>query len=109
VPHYLARIEYPESARGLLEHLARTSGLSLPIDALRPAAQRVLAEINEQVARSPESMSVVASLEAQFDAVMGESDRRPLPAIDTGSLPTGDEIAAELEQFLAEQDGPAES
>jgi hypothetical protein len=109
VPHYLARIEYPESARGLLEHLARTSGLSLPIDALRPAAQRVLAEINKQVARSPESMSVVASLEAQFDAVMGESDRRPLPAIDTGSLPTGDEIAAELEQFLAEQDGPAES
>lgn len=109
VPHYLARIEYPESARGLLEHLARTSGLSLPIDALRPAAQRVLAEINEQVARSPESMSVVASLEAQFDAVMGESDRRPLPAIDTGSLPTGDEIAAELEQFLAEQDGPTES
>jgi predicted ATP-grasp superfamily ATP-dependent carboligase len=108
VPHYLARIEYPESARGLLEHMARSSGLHLPVEALRPAAQRVLAEINEQVARSPESMSVVASLEAQFDAVVGESDRRPLPSIDAGSMPTGDEIAAELEQFLAEQDGPAE-
>ncbi|MGH3771122.1 MAG: PAC2 family protein [Pseudonocardiaceae bacterium] len=109
VPHYLARIEYPESARGLLEHLARGSGLDLPVEALRPAAQRVLAEINEQVARSPENMSVVASLEAQFDAVTGESDRRPLPSLDPGSLPTGDEIAAEFEQFLAEQDGPAES
>jgi predicted ATP-grasp superfamily ATP-dependent carboligase len=108
VPHYLARIEYPESARGLLEHLARSSGLDLPVEALRSAAQRVLAEINEQVARSPESMSVVASLEAQFDAVTGESDRRPLPSLDAGSMPTGDEIAAELEQFLAEQDGPAE-
>ncbi|MGH3718490.1 MAG: PAC2 family protein [Pseudonocardiaceae bacterium] len=109
VPHYLARIEYPESARGLLEHLARGSGLDLPVEALRPAAQRVLAEVNEQVARSPENMSVVAGLEAQFDAVAGESDRRPLPSLDAGSLPTGDEIAAELERFLAEQDGLAES
>jgi len=79
------------------------------VDALDPAAQRVLAEVNEQVARSPESMSVVAALEAQFDAVVtAESDRRSLPAIDAESLPTGDEIAAELEQFLAEQGGLAE-
>jgi predicted ATP-grasp superfamily ATP-dependent carboligase len=109
VPHYLARIEYPESACGLLEHLARTSGLNLPTDALRSAAQRVLAEINEQVARSPESMSVVASLEAQFDAVTSAAARLPLASLDAGSLPTGDEIAAEFEQFLAEQDGPGDS
>ncbi|MGH3933002.1 MAG: PAC2 family protein, partial [Pseudonocardiaceae bacterium] len=38
VPHYLARIEYPESARGLLEHLSRSSGLDLPVETLRPAA-----------------------------------------------------------------------
>jgi len=105
VPHYLARIEYPESARGLLEHLARSSGLNLPVEALRPAALRVLAEVDEQVASSPESMSVVAGLEARVDAVTGELDRRPLLATDAEPLPTGDEIAAELEQFLAEQDG----
>lgn len=109
VPHYLARTEYPESARGLLEHLARSSGLNLPVDALVPAAQRVLAEVNERVAQSPASMSVVASLEAQFDAMVGASDRRPLAALDTEELPTGDEIAAEFEAYLAEQDGPAES
>jgi len=105
VPHYLARIEYPESARGLLEHLARNSGLDLPVEALRPAALRVLAEVDEQVASSPESMSVVAGLEARVDAITGEFDRRPLLATDAEPLPTGDEIAAELEQFLAEQDG----
>jgi predicted ATP-grasp superfamily ATP-dependent carboligase len=108
VPHYLARIEYPESARSLLEHLARTSGLALPTDALRPAAQRVLAEVNEQIARSPATMSVVANLEAQFDAVTGASDLLALASLDTGSLPTGDEIAAEFERFLAEQDGLAD-
>ncbi|MGQ0778362.1 MAG: PAC2 family protein, partial [Pseudonocardiales bacterium] len=105
VPHYLARIEYPESARGLLEHLSRSSGLDLPIESLRPAALRVLAAVDEQVSGSPETMSVVASLEAQFDAITGASDRRPLLSSDAESLPTGDEIAAELEQFLAEQDG----
>lgn len=110
VPHYLARIEYPESARGLLDHLARNSGLDLPVEALRPAALRVLATVDEQVASSPASMSVVAGLEAQFDAVTGESDRRPLLSSEAEPLPTGDEIAAEIEQFLAEQeDGTGES
>jgi predicted ATP-grasp superfamily ATP-dependent carboligase len=107
VPHYLARAEYPESARGLLEHLARSSGLSLPVDALLPAAQQALAEVNEQVARSPESLSAVADLETQFDALISESPQRPLLSGDVGPLPTGEEIAAEFEQFLAEQDGSA--
>ena len=109
VPHYLARIEYPESARGLLEHLARNSGLDLPVEALLPAAQRVLTEVNDQIARSAASMSVVASLEAQFDAGTGAFNRPPLPPIDVDRLPTGEEMAAELEQFLAEQDGSTDS
>lgn len=108
VPHYLARMEYPESARGLLEHLARSSGLDLPVDALLPAAQRVLEEVNERLSRSPQSMSIVTNLEEQFDTVMSEAQRRPLLSADSERLPTGDEIAAELEQFLAEQDGSAE-
>ncbi len=108
VPHYLARIEFPESARGLLEHLTRSTGLDLPLEALLPSAQRVLAEVNEQLARSPESMSVVASLEAQFDAARGQSDRLSLPPLDADRLPTGEEMAAELEQFLAEHDGSTE-
>ncbi|MGH3913911.1 MAG: PAC2 family protein [Pseudonocardiaceae bacterium] len=110
VPHYLTHIEYPESARGLLEHLSRSSGLDLPVEALRPAALQVLAAVNEQVSNSPEITSVVAGLEAQFDAVTGSSARRELLSDNAGPLPTGDEIAAELEQFLAEQDGgPAAS
>lgn len=109
VPHYLARVEFPESACGLLEHLARSSGLSLPVDALRPAAARVLAEVSEQIARSPESMTVVANLETQFDTVMSNADRRPLLPADAGPLPTGDEIAAELEQFLAEHNDKPET
>ncbi|MFN2497350.1 MAG: PAC2 family protein [Pseudonocardiaceae bacterium] len=109
VPHYLARIEYPESARGLLEHVARSSGLELPSEALGPAARQVLAQVNEQISRSKESTALVANLEARFDAVTGEFDRRPMLATDAEPLPTGDEIAAELERFLAErEEGPTE-
>jgi hypothetical protein len=31
-----------------------------------------------------------------------------MAALDIEALPTGDEIAAEFEAYLAEQDGPAE-
>jgi predicted ATP-grasp superfamily ATP-dependent carboligase len=105
VPHYLARIEYPESARGLLEHVARNSGLDLPAEELRPAAAQVLAEVEEQISRSAESASVVAALEARFDAATGGPDSMLMLGTDAEPLPTGDEIAAELEQFLAEQEG----
>lgn len=105
VPHYLARIEYPESARGLLEHVARSTGLELPAEALRPAALRVFAEVEQQISNSKESASLVAGLEARFDAVTAESGRRPMLATDAEPLPTGEEIAAELEQFLAEREG----
>lgn len=104
VPHYLARIEYPEAARSLLEHVARTSGLDLPAEALRPAAQQVLDEVDKQIAGSEESTTVVANLEARFDAATGAVEQRPMLVSDAEAMPTGDEIAAELEQFLAEQD-----
>lgn len=105
VPHYLGGIEYPESARGLLEHVARSSGLELPAEALRPAAQRVLAEVDEQISRSTENTSLVASLEARFDAVTVELNQRPMLATDAQPLPTGEQIAAEFERYLAEREG----
>ncbi|MGH4012537.1 MAG: PAC2 family protein [Pseudonocardiaceae bacterium] len=109
VPHYLTRIEYPESARGLLEHVARNTGLELPSEALRPAAQRVLAEVEQQISSSKETASLVAGLEARFDTVTGEAGQRPMLATDAEPLPTGEEIAAELEQFLAQrEDGTTE-
>ena len=109
VPHYLARIEYPESARGLLEGLVRSTGLDLPVDELATAAQRVLAEVDEQIARSPGSQSVVHSLEEQFDALVGDAAQRPLLPADREELPSGDELAAEIEQFLADQERPNEA
>ncbi len=68
-------------------------------------AQQVLAQVNEQVGRSEEVAAVVRALEEQFDATVGAAGRRSLPALQADELPTAEEIGAELEQFLAEQDG----
>ena len=70
VPHYLARAEYPQAARVLVDHVGIATGLYLPTDTLTSAAERAEHEIGEQVAASEEVAQVVAALEQQYDAVI---------------------------------------
>jgi len=107
VPHYVAQAEYPAAAAVLLEQVTRASGLALPLDALEIAAASTREAIDEQVSASPEVASVVEALEQQYDAFV--SGRGQSLLVDEASLPTADELGAELERFLAEQsqDPPA--
>lgn len=102
VPHYLARAEYPQAARVLVDHLAVTTGLYLPTGTLTSAAERAEREIAEQVAGSEEVAQVVAALEQQYDTVISDATGRPGSA--GGELPSADELAAEVERYLAGQD-----
>src|SRR5215470_14421569 len=68
VPHYLAHASYPTAAVALLGALERATGLSVPADPLREAAELTDAEIARQVAASDEVSEVVKSLEEQYDA-----------------------------------------
>jgi hypothetical protein len=104
VPHYLARAEYPQAARVLVDHLAVATGLYLPTEALTTAGERAEREIAEQVAGSEEVAQVVAALEQQYDTVIADSGDRP--ASMGGQLPSADELAAEVERFLAGHDDP---
>ncbi|MCY7344358.1 MAG: PAC2 family protein [Pseudonocardia sp.] len=103
VPHYLARAEYPQAARVLLDHVGLAAGLYLPTEALSQAAERAEIEITEQVEASEEVRRVVQALERQYDMVAsgrGERSSLGLP----GGLPSADELAAEVEKFLADRD-----
>ena len=103
VPHYLARAEYPQAARVLLDHVGIAGGLYLPTESLSKAAERTEAEIAEQVAASEEVRQVVQALERQYDMVSsGRGERSSLGL--SGELPTAEELAAEVERFLADQD-----
>lgn len=108
VPHYLARAEFPAAALELLDQLGAVSGLAVPAEALRAAADRAIAAVDQQIATSDEVSAVVRSLEQQFDAAAQARGRSSLLAAEVDQLPTADEIGAALEQFLAEQDGSVE-
>ena len=100
VPHYLAQAAYPTSATTLLESVQRATGLVLPADALREAAHRTNLEIARQVEGSAEVTEVVQALEQQYDAFA--ANRENLLAGEE-QVPTAEELGAQFERFLAEQ------
>jgi PAC2 family len=103
VPHYLAQTDYPAAAEALLAEVARTGSLQIPLAALGEAGAEVLAKINEQVESSTEVAQVVTALERQYDAFVSAQENRSLLARDE-DLPSGDELGAEFERFLAQRD-----
>ncbi|MEU4508801.1 PAC2 family protein [Nonomuraea wenchangensis] len=108
VPHYLSQAEYPTAAVTALEAVTRGTGLVFPMDALRDAAERTTAEIEEQIRASTELSTAITGLEQQYDAFAAGAERENLIAEST-PMPTGDELAAQFERFLAEREDPPAS
>jgi predicted ATP-grasp superfamily ATP-dependent carboligase len=95
VPHYLAAMPYPAASAGLIDGLALVSGLSFSSTDLEAAAAATNQQVDQLIANSEEHRQMVRQLEQQIDAA------EPQP--DFGTLPSGDELAAELERFLRDQ------
>lgn len=111
VPHYLVNAEYPRAALRLLEEVAHSTGLSIPLDALVRKADEADVALDAQVAENSENVEAIALLEAQYDALVGlprgGSTAADGTTHDGGPLPSGEEIAAQFEQFLRDlDDGP---
>jgi proteasome assembly chaperone (PAC2) family protein len=104
VPHYLAQTDYPPAAEALLAQVAKTGSLRLPLKPLVDAGIEVQTKINDQVSASEEVAQVVTALERQYDAFVAAQENRSLLARDE-DLPSGEELGAEFERFLAEQSG----
>jgi hypothetical protein len=102
VPHYLAQTDYPAAAEALLDEVAKSAALQLPLTALTDAAGVVRSKIDEQVEASPDIAQVVEALERQYDAFVSAQKNRSLLARDE-DLPSGEELGAEFERFLAQQ------
>ncbi|MGK9147065.1 PAC2 family protein [Plantibacter flavus] len=101
VPHYLADTEFPSAAIASIESLSAATGLIFPTDRLREEGRDFIGKIDEQLGTNHELGKLVSTLEERYDAYMADNTpRSPLTDID-GELPSADEIAAELEKFLA--------
>jgi hypothetical protein len=99
VPHYLANLDHPRAALALIEELMNAAGLSIDIEELERLADNSDAELEAQIESNPENQAVVAALEESFDAMVAERG-----GITADELISGDEIAAQVEQFLADMD-----
>ena len=85
--------------------MARVTGLALPDEALRDAARRTDEEIARQVESSDEITELVQALERQYDELMEASSGDGLLSDQAGNMPTAEELGAQFERFLAEQQG----
>jgi len=103
VPHYLSQAAYPTAALTLIDSLTEATGLDLPALELVEAADRTNALIDRQVAESTEVAELVQGLEAQYDAAVAHDGENLLA--EGEEMPTAEELAAQFEQFLAEQGG----
>ena len=109
VPHYLADTEYPFAALTALESVTSATGLIFPTDRLREEGREFGQKIDEQVNDNEELSRLVATLEERYDSYMKDNKvRSPLTDLE-GELPSADEIAAELEEFLALRRGQEDS
>lgn len=102
VPHYLAQTEYPAAAETLLENVMEIADLELPLAALGEAAARVREQIDEHITSNEEVQSVVAALENQYDSYVAAQEQQSTLLAGDDDLPSGDELGAEFERFLAE-------
>jgi len=93
VPHYVSGMPFPAGSAALVTALARVADLSLDTAALETAADASRSRVDELIAGSEEHRAMVSQLEASVDT----SEGTPL---DIGEVPSGDEIAAELQRFL---------
>lgn len=101
IPHYLSDTEHPFAAIKALESISAATGLIFPTDRLREEGRDFLSKIDAQVETNHELARLVGTLEERHDSYMeGNPLRSPLTDED-GELPSADEIAAELENFLA--------
>ena len=108
VPNYLAQANYPAAALAALDAVTATSGLTLPADALRAAAEQADVEITREIEGSEEVAAIVRALEQQYDDYVAARNRDEASAGDL-EIPSADELGAQFEQFLAERDGGRDS
>lgn len=109
IPHYVAQFGYPVAAVALLEALEDVTGLQWDLEDLRAAGEARMADIAAQLQDSSEVRDVVQGLEEQYDAFHRSRAAGENLLAEGEPLPSGEELGAQFEQFLAGLDQPDES
>ncbi|MDH3296239.1 MAG: PAC2 family protein, partial [Acidimicrobiia bacterium] len=90
VPHYVPGAPNPKATRALLRRLQQTTGVETGYEELDSDVTDWINRVDQAVEADAESRDYVARLEQQADS-------------NEELLPSGDDLAGELEAFLREQ------
>lgn len=101
VPHYAATTDYPAAAVALLDGVARVGSVRVRTDSLSEAAAIRTSELDDRITDSPELAGLLSSLEDVWDRTAAETYNGD--ADDELKLRSGDELAAEIQQFLRDR------
>ena len=101
VPHYISSMPYPAASLALIDGLRDTAGLDIGVGELAGDTARTRDRLDALVAENPEHQEMVRQLEEVFDSSAPEDD--PPTPIGLGEIPSGDELAAELQEFLQQR------
>jgi hypothetical protein len=99
VPHYVSALSYPAATLALLTGLHDVAGLVVDAAGIRQETIIQRQRLDQLVASNDEHRSMVNQLEELYDQAQQQTD-----LLGTGDIPTGDELAAEFERFLRDQD-----
>ncbi|MEY2401126.1 MAG: hypothetical protein QOJ08_1237 [Ilumatobacteraceae bacterium] len=99
VPHYVSAMSYPAATLALLTGLHDVAGLVVDAASIRQETIIQRQRLDQLVASNDEHRAMVSQLEDIYDQAKQQTD-----LLGTGGIPTGDELAAEFEQFLRDQD-----
>lgn len=100
VPHYLSESEYPQAAVTAFEQVTMATGLVFPTDDLRDENAKFLGKLNAQVQENEELGNMISNLEQGYLNEKTGPNQAPIRK-PTNKVPNADEIAAELEDYLA--------
>jgi hypothetical protein len=99
-PHYLADNEFPAVALAAFEQITVSNGLVFPTDELREANQLFVSKLDEQVGQNADLTKMISKLEKDYADESIAPIRAPI-APPAASMPSADQIANELEDYLA--------
>lgn len=88
VPHYVSATPSPPAISALLSRVRELAGMETDLTALDSQVDEYLRRVEEGLSERPDVAEMVRNIEASEDS---------------GEIPTGDELASEIERFLREQ------
>ncbi|HWC66506.1 MAG TPA: PAC2 family protein [Acidimicrobiales bacterium] len=101
VPHYVAAAAYPAATVALLSGLNESVGIVTEAVPVRQEAIAQRSQLDELVSGNAEHVAMLRQLEQMYDSE--DAPTRAGPGLVPSDLPSGDELAAELERFLRDQ------